>query len=65
MAYNNGFPVNYPQYYPQFQQIQQQNPVPTPQPQVQTQNNPMIWVQGETGGKILFAFTKYYTPIVG
>ena len=51
MAYNNGFPVNYPQYYPQFQQVQQQNPVPTPQPQVQTQNNPMIWVQGETGAK--------------
>lgn len=51
MAYNNGFPVNYSQYYPQFQQVQQQNPVPTPQPQVQTQNNPMIWVQGETGAK--------------
>ena len=37
MAYNNGFPVNYQQYYPQYQQ--------------QTNNNPMIWVQGETGAK--------------
>lgn len=42
MAYNNGFPMNYQQYYPQYSQ----------QPQVQnSQNNPMIWVQGETGAK--------------
>lgn len=51
MAYNNGFPVTYPQYYPQMQVPQQQIQTPTPQPQMQTQNNPMIWVQGETGAK--------------
>lgn len=53
MAYNNGFPINYPQYYPQYQQqqmptSQQQPPI---QAQSQIQNNPMIWVQGETGAK--------------
>ena len=49
MAYNNGFPATYPQYYPQMQIPQQQIQTPTPQPQAQ--NNPMIWVQGETGAK--------------
>lgn len=49
MAYNNGFPATYPQYYPQIQIPQQQIQTPTPQPQAQ--NNPMIWVQGETGAK--------------
>lgn len=49
MAYNNGFPVTYPQYYPQYQQPQPQMQT---QPQAQnSQNNPMIWVQGETGAK--------------
>lgn len=39
--YNNGYPVNYPQFYmPQAQ--------PQPQPQ---QNNGIIWVQGEAGAK--------------
>lgn len=55
MAYNNGFPVTYPQYYPQYQQPQ----IQIPQQQIQAQaaqptlqvNNPMIWVQGETGAK--------------
>ena len=38
MAFNNGFPVGYPQmYYPQ-------------QPAQQAQNN-IIWVQGEAGAK--------------
>ena len=46
MAYNNGFPVNYPQYYPQYQQPQPQAPA-----QQTTQNNSMIWVQGEAGAK--------------
>ena len=43
MAYNNGFPATYPQYYaPQFQyQAQHQ----------QTQGNGIIWVQGEAGAK--------------
>lgn len=50
MAYNNGFPMTYPQYYPQYQQPQIPQQQPTQQAQ-QTQNNPMIWVQGETGAK--------------
>ena len=41
MAYNNGFPVTYQSmYYPQYQQ-----------PQQPTQNNGVIWVQGEAGAK--------------
>lgn len=39
MAYNNGFPMNYSQYFMPYQQ----------QPQ-QTQNG-IIWVQGEAGAK--------------
>lgn len=42
MAYNNGFPINYQQYYPQYSQTQTQ-----PQPM----NNSIIWVQGEAGAK--------------
>lgn len=43
MAYNNGFPATYPQYYvPQYQY--------QAQPQ-QTQGNGIIWVQGEAGAK--------------
>ena len=39
-AFNNGYPVSYPQmYYPQ--QYQQQN----------QQNSSIIWVQGEAGAK--------------
>lgn len=43
MAFNNGFPMTYPQMYAQ----------PTYQPQMpQNQgNNAMIWVQGESGAK--------------
>lgn len=48
MAYNNGFPVNYPMYYnptPQFAQ-------PQPQPQQQqAQQNTITWVSGEAGAK--------------
>ena len=53
MAYNNGFPATYPQFYPQYQQpqYQQQAQTPQPQPNVPQQSNPMIWVQGETGAK--------------
>lgn len=51
MAYNNGFPMNYPQYTQQYTQ-QYQQPIPTPQPQInQNQNNPIIWVSGEAGAK--------------
>ena len=50
MAYNNGFPMSYPQYTQQYPQYQQ--PIPTPQPQInQNQNNPIIWVSGEAGAK--------------
>ena len=41
MAYNNGFQMNYPQYYPQYQQA----------PQQQNNNGGLIWVSGEAGAK--------------
>ena len=41
MAYNNGFPVSYPQYYSQFQSA----------PAPQQPNSSIIWVQGEAGAK--------------
>ena len=43
MAYNNGYPVTYPQMYyaPQYQ----------PQQPQQAQGNGIIWVQGEAGAK--------------
>ena len=53
MAYNNGFPMNYPQYTQQYPQ-QYQQPIPAPQviPQQQPQNvGGLIWVQGEAGAK--------------
>ena len=57
MAYNNGFPMNYPQYTQQYPQ-QYQQPIPTPQvmPQQQMQQQPqnvggLIWVSGEAGAK--------------
>lgn len=42
MAYNNMFPMNYQQFFPQQQ---------APQPAPQQQNNSMIWVSGEAGAK--------------
>lgn len=52
MAYNNGFPINYPQYYPQYQQQMptQNNAFPTQQ-NVGAMQNSIIWVQGEAGAK--------------
>lgn len=51
MAYNNGFPMGYPQYYvpqPQAQSV----PVPqVSQPQNSPMNTGIIWVQGEAGAK--------------
>ena len=41
MAYNNGFPMGYSQYYPQFQTTQA----------LQQPNSSIIWVQGEAGAK--------------
>ena len=54
MAYNNGFPVSYPQYYmPQYQPQVPQVPQIQSQPvQQQPQmNSNLIWVQGEAGAK--------------
>ena len=48
MAYNNGFPVNYQQMYPQYNYIPQQ---PVIQTQPMTNDNGIIWVQGEAGAK--------------
>ena len=54
MAYNNGFPVSYPQYYmtqyqPQVPQVPQVQSQPVQQqPQM---NSNLIWVQGEAGAK--------------
>lgn len=61
MAYNNGFPVSYQQYYPQYQQPMYQ-PIQTQQvqaaptiPQVQnnqpSNNNGILWVQGESAAR--------------
>lgn len=47
MAYNNGFPVNYPMYY---NPVQQSMPQAQAQPQAQQQNT-ITWVQGEAGAK--------------
>ena len=48
MAYNNGFPINYHQMYPQYNYIPQQ---PIIQTQPVTNDNGIIWVQGEAGAK--------------
>lgn len=48
MAYNNGFPINYQQMYPQYNYIPQQ---PIIQTQPITNDNGIIWVQGEAGAK--------------
>lgn len=49
MAYNNGFPMNYPQYQQYIPQISQ--PMPQTQAPAQAQSNSIIWVQGEAGAK--------------
>ena len=46
--YNNPFPVNYQQYYPQQYQAA---PVANQQANQQSQNSSIIWVQGEAGAK--------------
>lgn len=49
MAYNNGYPINYPQYYGQYQQPQMQAYTqPQPQPQTpQIQNGGFVSVRNE------------------
>lgn len=51
MAYNNYFPVSYApaQYYPNFAQMQPQQPTQQQQPAQPSSN--LIWVQGEAGMK--------------
>ena len=65
MAYNNGFPITYPQmYYPQqynpqmmqqpvqqMPQVMQQPQMPQPVQQPPQQSVNLIWVQGEAGAK--------------
>lgn len=52
MAYNNVFPVTYPQYYPVYQQAPQPAPQPQqPAPSPQQPQSGIIWVQGEAGMK--------------
>lgn len=54
MAYNNGFPMNYQQMYPQYSYVPQQTTVVPQQPQVVQQpvnDNGILWVQGEAGAK--------------
>ena len=52
MAYNNGFPIGYPQFYPQYQQFPQQQAV-VPQQQTQQMMTPptihaeILQVEGE------------------
>lgn len=46
MAYGNGFPVTYPQYYPQYQYQTAQAPMPQPR-----QIGGRVWVSGEGGAK--------------
>lgn len=54
MAYNNGFPMTYPQMYPQYNFVPQQQytqPVVQQQTAQQTADNSILWVQGEAGAK--------------
>lgn len=48
MAYNNNFPVTYPQMYPQYNYVPQVQQQVVQQPQ---QDNGILWVQGEAGAK--------------
>ena len=48
MIYNSGLPTNYQQMYPQYNYIPQQ---PVIQTQPTTNDNGIIWVQGEAGAK--------------
>lgn len=46
MAYNNGFPMNYQQMYPQYNYVPQQQVVQQP-----VNDTGILWVQGEAGAK--------------
>ena len=49
MAYNNGFPINYPQMYPSYNYTPQQQQYVQQQPVVS--DTGILWVQGEAGAK--------------
>ena len=51
MAYNNGFPMNYQQMYPQYNFVPQQQFNQPVAPQQPTTDNGILWVQGEAGAK--------------
>ena len=50
MAYNNGFPMNYQQMYPQYNFVPQQQ-MQQPIVQQPVNDNGILWVQGEAGAK--------------
>lgn len=50
MAYNNGFPINYP-YYAQNSNLTPNFAQNVQNQQFNAQNNGIIWVQGEAGAK--------------
>lgn len=50
MAFNNGFPMNYPQIYPPMPAMAGYAPQP-PMQQQQQQQSGLTWVQGEAGAK--------------
>lgn len=50
MAFNNGFPMNYPQLYPPMPAMAGYAPQP-PMQQQQQQQSGLTWVQGEAGAK--------------
>lgn len=56
MAYNNGFPINYQQMYPQYNYAPQQTITPVVQSQSVINDNGVNWVQGEAGAK------SWYVP---
>ena len=52
MAYNNGFPMNYPQIYPQYVASSFQPQMTQQQLQMTQQSDTgILWVQGEAGAK--------------
>lgn len=50
MAYNNGFPMNYQQMYPQYNYVPQQQ-ISQPVVQQPVNDTGILWVQGEAGAK--------------
>ena len=58
MAYNNGFPVTYPQYYPQMAQM----PQPSPAQNNSVASN-LIWIQGEAGAKSYLVAPNTTVPL--